>query len=104
MEIIYLIVGVVAGFIIAYLIFKLKGKSSDNKILEVRSEFGKTQAQLEERVSNLQSEKEKLTSELDQAVNQNEQHLQRLAKAEVEFTTLREKLATQKQEVEELQK
>ncbi len=104
MEIIYLLVGLVVGFAVAYLVVKLLSKSKENKYLEGESEKVKNLAQMEERVHYLQDEKDKLTGELDQVKNQNEQNLQRLAKAEVEFTNLREKLSTQKQEMEDLQK
>jgi DNA recombination protein RmuC len=104
MEIIYLFVGLLVGFIVAYLVVNLKLKSADNKMLEVRGEYDKIQIQLEERVSYLQNEKERVTVNLEQAESQNEEQLQRLAKAEVEFVNLREKLATQKQEMEDLQK
>ncbi len=104
MEIIYLLAGLVVGFIIALLVFKLKVKSSENEFLEIRTEYEKNKAQLEERVSYLQDDKEKLGSRLELTESENEQQSERLAKAEVEFANLREKLATQKQEMEELQK
>lgn len=104
MEFIYLLVGLAVGFTVAYLIVSLRNKSSENKLLSDKNETERMLAQLEERVVNLQHEKEKTTSELEQAEQQNLQHVQRLSKAEVEFANLREKLATQKQEMEELQK
>ena len=104
MEIIYLLAGLAIGFIIALLVFKLKAKSSENEFLEIRTEYEKNKAQLEERVSYLQDDKEKLGSRLELTESENEQQSERLAKAEVEFANLREKLATQKQEMEDLQK
>ncbi len=104
MEIIYLLVGLIVGFTVAYLVVKLLSKSKENKFLEGESEKVKNLAQMEERVKNLQNEKERLTAELEELKTHNEQNLQRLAKAEVEFTNLREKLSTQKQEMEDLQK
>ena len=104
MEIVYSAVGLLIGIIVAYLVVNLKLKSSENKLLEIRNEYGKTQAGLEERVIHLQTEKERLSNQLELVETQKEQHLQRLAKAEVEFANLREKLATQKQEMEDLQK
>ena len=104
MEIIYLLVGLLVGFIVGFLIQKLRSKSGENKILEAASVQMKTLAQMEERVNHLQSDKDRLNDELDQAKSQNEQHMQRLAKAEVEFANLREKLVLQKQEMEDLQK
>lgn len=104
MEIIYLLAGIFLGFIIAFLFFKLKSKSIEKTELEIQNKYDKILAQLEERVSNLQISKEKLSADLEQAETQKEQNIQRLAKAEVEFANLREKLASQKQEMEELQK
>jgi DNA recombination protein RmuC len=92
------------GFVVAYLVVNLKLKASENKLLEIRNDYGKTQAGLEERVNNLQTEKNRLANQLELVETQKEQHLQRLAKAEVEFANLREKLVSQKQEMEDLQK
>ena len=58
----------------------------------------------EERWQSAQADKEQLAAELEQLRAENDQHKQRLARAEVEFRTMQEKLQTQKQEVEELQK
>lgn len=104
MEIVYLLAGLAVGFVVAFLLSKLKAKNSENELLAVRSEFEKTKAQLEERVTYLQDDKEKLTERLRAKETEGEQLAQRLTKAEVEFANLREKLATQKQEMEELQK
>jgi len=104
MEIVYLLAGLVVGFVVAFLLSKLKAKTSENELLSVRTEFEKNKAQLEERVTYLQDDKEKLTERLQAKETESEQQAQRLTKAEVEFANLREKLATQKQEMEELQK
>ncbi len=104
MEILYLFAGLIIGFIFAFLLAKFLSKSKENKLLEQGNEQVKLLAQLGERVNNLQTEKEKLITELEQAKTSNERQLERLAKAEVEFTNLHEKLASQKQEMEDLQK
>jgi DNA recombination protein RmuC len=104
MEIVYIAVGLLIGFVVAYLFVNLKVKASENKLLEIRNDYGKTQAGLEERVIHLQTEKVRLSNQLELVEKQKEQHLQRLAKAEVEFANLHEKLVTQKQEMEDLQK
>jgi DNA recombination protein RmuC len=104
MEIIYIAVGLLIGFVVAYLVVNLKLKSSENKLLETRNEYEKIQAQLQERVNNLQTEKERLTNQLKQNETQKDQQLQQLARAETEFASLREKLISQKQEMEDLQK
>lgn len=97
MEIVNIVVGLLIGLFIAYLLFQLKLKSKEN-------EWIKNQAQMEERVKNLQSENERLLHDLEEADLQREQQLQQLAKAEAEFVGLREKLISQKQEMEDLQK
>jgi DNA recombination protein RmuC len=97
MEIIYVAAGLLVGLLFVYLFFQLKQKSKEN-------EWVRTQAQLEERLKNMQSENERLTTQLGEVELQNVQQLQQLAKAEAEFSGLREKLITQKQEMEDLQK
>ena len=111
MEFIYLLVGFLIGFLVAFLVFKLKSKSSELEAksveaerMAVQTEFEKNKAQLEERVLNLASEKDRLTARLELVQAENDQKAERLAKAEVEFANLREKLANQKQEMEDLQK
>ncbi|MGD9931220.1 MAG: DNA recombination protein RmuC [Mangrovibacterium sp.] len=104
MDIIYLLAGLAVGFLLAFLWFKLKSKTSENALLASRAEFEKGKIQLEERLTYLQDDKENLAARLVQAEADNDQKSQRLAKAEVEFANLREKLVTQKQEMEELQK
>jgi len=104
MEIIYFTAGLALGFFVAFLLNKLRSKSSENELLAVRTEYEKSKVQLEERVTYLQGDKETLALKLERAEAESEQQSQRLAKAEVEFDNLREKLATQKQEMEELQK
>jgi len=97
MQIIYVTIGLLAGLLIAYLFFQIRQKSNEN-------EFGRTQAQLEERVKNIQSENLRLLNQLDDVELLKDRQLQQLAKAEAEFENLREKLITQKQETEDLQK
>ena len=104
MEIIYLLAGLAVGVGISFLVFKLKLKTSENELLGVHTEYEINKAQLVERVSYLQDDKENLTVRLENSVLENEKQAQRLARTEVEFANLREKLATQKQEMEELQK
>ncbi len=104
MEVLFVVIGLLVGFVIGYLVVTVKMKSSEKELLETRNEYGKIHAQLEERANYLQTEKERLASQLEQVELQKEQQMQRLAKAEVEFANLREKLVTQKQEMEDLQK
>ena len=104
MEIVYIGIGLLIGFAIGYLVVNLRSRSSENKLLEIGSEYGKIQAQLEERVNNLQTENARLLNQLDEVELVKDQQMQQLAKAEAEFSNLREKLVTQKQEMEDLQK
>ncbi len=104
MEFVFLMVGLAIGFVVAFLMSKLKMKSSDTAQMAAQTEYEKVKAQLDERVLNLTSERERLTDRLDTVQRENGQKAERLAKAEVEFANLREKLVTQKQEMEELQK
>lgn len=104
MEIIYLLVGLALGYLISTLILKNKTKSGEAERLILQTEYEKTKAQLEERVSNLQSDRDRLVERSLVLEADNEQKSQQLAKAEVEFANLREKLVTQKQDMEELQK
>ena len=104
MEIIYLLIGLMAGAIIGFLFFKLRNKTRDNDWFKEKANFEKSQVQYEERLKFFSRENEQIRTELQQVEEQNKAHLQRLAKAEVEFANLREKLSTQKQEMEDLQK
>ena len=104
MEIIYLVIGLAVGAVVVFLWTQVKSKALKNTWLEQKRELEIKYAQLGERAAHLTEENEKLDRELKITEEQNEQQMQRLAKAEVEFTNLREKLATQKQEMEELQK
>lgn len=97
MEIVNIVVGLLIGLFIAYLLFQVKLKSKEN-------EWVRNQSQLEERNKNLQTENERLMVHLDEIEMQRQQQLQQLAKAEAEFAGLREKLISQKQEMEDLQK
>lgn len=104
MEIIYLVAGIVVGFVVAYLLAGFRLKSLEKKLLDERNEYEKNLATYEERTHYLLTDKEQLTNELKQVVSRNEKQLQRLTRGEVEFANLREKLANQKKEMEELQK
>ncbi|MGQ7869712.1 DNA recombination protein RmuC [Sunxiuqinia sp. sy24] len=104
MSMIYLLAGLAIGFVVALLVSKLKLKNSENAWLLVRQEYEKNKIQQDERLSYLQETKESLVARLEVKEVELEQQAQRLTRAEVEGVNLREKLATQKQEMEELQK
>ncbi|WP_430973280.1 DNA recombination protein RmuC [Sunxiuqinia rutila] len=104
MNIIYLLAGLAVGFVVASLLAKLKSKNSENTWLLARQEYEKGKVQLLERLSYLQEDKDKLTARLEVKEVELEQQAQRLTRAEVEGANLKDKLASQKQEMEELQK
>ena len=104
MEMIDLLAGLMVGFSVAWLWFKLKAKSAETEALRQQTEFGKSNARLEERVQNLTADRDRLAERLQRAEAGNEQKAKMLAGADVEFANLRERLATQKNEMGELQK
>ncbi|WP_321288601.1 DNA recombination protein RmuC [uncultured Sunxiuqinia sp.] len=104
MEFVYLIAGVAIGVVVALLMSKLKSKVSENDLLAIRNDYEKVKVQLEERLTYLQADKERLTQKLETSEVEHEQQAQRLVRAEVGFANLQEKLITQKQEMEALQK
>ncbi len=97
MEILIIVVGLLAGVLIGYFFFQFNQKPEER-------EWVKNLAQMEERVKNLQTENERLAGNLDEVQSQRIQQLQEMAKAGAEISGLREKLITQKQEMEDLQK
>ncbi|HBL76076.1 MAG: DNA polymerase V [Bacteroidetes bacterium GWF2_42_66] len=104
MEILFLFSGVALGVLVVYFFLKSKNAQSEKLMLAEKSELDKQKSVAEERVSVLQKEKLNLENELKELRQGNEEKGQRLARAEEEFRNLREKLQTQKQEMEELQK
>ena len=104
MEFLYLIAGIAVGVVILYFFLKSKSAQSEKLLLVEKSELDKQKSVAEERVAALQAEKLNLEAEIKELRQGNEEKGQRLARAEEEFRNLREKLQTQKQEMEELQK
>jgi len=104
MEFLYLLAGLVFGVVISFLILKLGKQRSLQGFLTEKMELEKSKSVLEERVKSLQNENSVVETERNDLRERNEQQGQRLAKAEVEFKNLQEKILTQKQEMEELQK
>lgn len=104
MEFIYFLVGLVLGAIVISLILKIKKGQSENIFLAEKMELEKQQSLAEERLRLAQTENSTLSEDVKTLRQTNEQQGQRLARAEVEFRNLQEKLTTQKQEMEELQK
>jgi len=104
MEYIYLGIGIILGGIIGLLWMR-------NKLMKQKGDFeqeinvlDKEKIVLSEKNSTIQTSNEKLTEELQNERNRSEELNTRIAKAEVEFKNMKEKLETQKLELEELQK
>ncbi len=115
MEIIYLIVGVVVGAVVAFFYFSFKNQKNISNIEfefrekeklvdEHRIEAEKQSLIWEERFNSLKTETESWKTELDKFRTENTNLVGRLEKAKVEYLNLQEKLQTQKAELEEIQK
>ena len=104
MEVFFLLAGLAVGFIVAFLAFKLKGKSRENSLLAVRGRYEKDMVRLDEKIVHLQQERDQLADRLERTESDKEQQVRKLAGTETELMNLQEKLLTQKKEVEELQK
>ena len=115
MEILFILIGAIFGGLVIFLLMKMKSAQKiddwQNKISEIEkssalslAEIDKEKSILAEKNLSLNSMVEKTTGTLEDERRKNEELNGRLARAEVEFKNLREKLDTQKQEMEELQK
>lgn len=104
MEIFYLIAGLTVGFIVAFLVFRLKGENSENGLTAIRTQHEKELIRLEEKAVYLQNEKDQLSARLERSETEKEEQIKKLAGAETELVHLHDKLITQKREVEDLQK
>lgn len=115
MEIVYLVVGLVIGAVVAFFYFKIKsqkGLVDGEKVwLEKEKEFQEQKVDAEkqsliweERFQLLKTESEEWKADLAKNRNENTVLVGRLEKAKVEYLNLKEKLETQKAELEEIQK
>jgi len=104
MEILFLLFGIVLGGIVIYFFLKSKSARSEKSFLAEKLELDKQKTIAEERLTLMQKERSDQETELKELRLGNEEKGQRLARAEEEFRNLREKLQTQKQEMEDLQK
>ena len=115
MEFIYLFAGLVVGSVIVFLALRsrmaLKEKAMHQRQagfeLEKQEALGrldKEKSIIEERYKDLQQVAEKYRTDLEDERSRTEQLSNRIARAEVEYSNLREKLESQKGEMEELQK
>jgi DNA recombination protein RmuC len=115
MEFLYLIAGVVFGAVALYFAFRsrIAGMEKLHQQQEAEAELSKREAigQLdkeksiaEEKLKDLHESLEGYQTDLEQERKRNEELSNRIARAEVEYANLKEKLETQKSEMEELQK
>lgn len=115
MEFIYLIVGIIIGFVIAWLLARTKNNASTTALQQqlsqlskekdaVIAETDKAKSIAEERFNKAKEELQLISEELKKEKETTLLQSNRLSKAETEFKNLLEKLNTQKAEMEELQK
>ncbi|QIA07153.1 DNA recombination protein RmuC [Draconibacterium halophilum] len=115
MEFIYLLVGVVLGFVAAFLFFKMKGQKGrfdiEKDLMEKEKAFQEQKVAVEkqslvweERYKALTKDAEEWKQDLEKLRVENTALVGRLEKAKVEYFNLKEKLETQKAELEEIQK
>ena len=110
MEIIYIILGILIGGVIAWLILKVKagaakGLSSEEAGLlnEQVNNLRNERSAAQERINILQENLKTITQELTQERNKVIQLSSSNSSLQSDFTNLQEKLSTQKEEVEQLQ-
>ena len=115
MEFIYLIVGIVIGFVIAWLLARTKNNGSTTALQQqlfsltkekdaVIVETDKAKSIAEDRYNILKTEYDKNQSELRDEREKSQLLNNRISKAETEFRNMQQKLCDQKAEMEELQK
>ncbi len=115
MEIIFIAIGLILGFIIAWIYVNSKEKNKivvlqqsffelDKEKTKTIAEYDKSNGVLSEKLDILIKGADNLKKELSDERIKSEAYGTRLAKAEVEFRYLQEKLIIQKTEYEELQK
>ena len=106
MEIIYLIIGLVVGFVIAFLFFKSKKTISvdeANKLNEQISTFKVEVGTLTERIRSLEDDKSSLNSDLKSERDKSEKLNSENSSLKSNYANLQTKLSEQKDEVEKLQ-
>ncbi|MDD3860530.1 MAG: hypothetical protein PHW83_10055, partial [Bacteroidales bacterium] len=106
MEIVFLIVGCIIGFVISWLFFKLKTPQ-----MPQLKEFEQKISELEKNVLIFESEKKHLDEQIflnkeanQNLVSENKELLASLNVAETNLVNMKEKLDSQKSEIEEMQK
>ena len=97
MDIISIIVGLAAGFVLGFLVFRIAQQNREKEQL-------KTAVQQEEKMKTLEAENAKLAAQLAEATKQREQLQRQATLAEAENNSLLDKLQTQKRDIDELHK
>ena len=114
MDILLLIVGACFGFILSYILLKLKLKSKGDEAVrekllaeqhftQQRFELEKEKSLFEDRNQSLLQEREALLQQVQQLRTECGIQSQQLARGEADFSNLQEKLEVQKKEMEHLQ-
>lgn len=103
MEILYLPIGVLLGFAGGFLYMSLKIQKLRASLDQEKFELEKGKSLFEDRYQGLLKERDELLQQIQDLRSENSAQSQRLAKAEVEFTNMREKLENQQKDVEQLQ-
>ncbi|WP_372753851.1 DNA recombination protein RmuC [Labilibaculum sp.] len=115
MNIVYIAIGIVKGLIIGWLIFRKKITHQavlhreelliqENAFIKEKNELTHKQSMLEERALNLQCEKEDWNENLVAERQKNEELTRAVSISATEQKNLEERLTSQKQELEDLQK
>lgn len=115
MEYLYIGIGIVKGIIIGWLIMRKKASQKaaayredllkqENTYIKEKSELSHQQSILEERALNLQREKVELNEVVSLERDKNEKLTRSVSISATERKNLEERLTSQKQELEELQK
>jgi DNA recombination protein RmuC len=97
MEIVSIVTGLTAGFLLGFLIFRIVQQNREKEQL-------KLSVQKEERLKTLETENSKLTAQLNELAKQREQLQRQTTLAEAENNSLFDKLQTQKRDIDELHK
>jgi len=107
MEIIYLIGGLIIGFVIAFFFFKSKKTISIEEVNRINDEFNSLKVEagkLSERIKLFESDKSLLQSDLKNERDKSEKLTSENSSIKSDYSNLQQKLTEQKAEVEELQK
>ncbi|GMU94995.1 DNA recombination protein RmuC [Ignavibacterium album] len=106
MEIIYLIIGLLIGFVLAFLYLKSKKTipiEEANKLTEEINSLKVENGKLSERINLLEADKMSLQTELKQEREKSEKLTSENSSLKSDYSNLQEKLDEQKTEIEELQ-